>query len=137
MSSVPPVYRLEHKPVGVGCHVCALLSSGIYWVCWDCALQGWCLAEIEPCWGGCRFGVTRFRRSGRSTAALTAMDGGNAENAGAFFGLDARRSLQSDTTTPPKHCAKFKVTSSPPKLCAKLNDFTTLLKIDWETDWDL
>ncbi|KGK41410.1 hypothetical protein LH51_14745 [Nitrincola sp. A-D6] len=37
----------------------------------------------------------------RSAAALTAMDGGNAENAGAFFGLGARRSPQSDTTTPP------------------------------------
>ncbi|KGK41897.1 hypothetical protein LH51_11030 [Nitrincola sp. A-D6] len=33
------------------------------------------------------------------------MDGGNAENAGAFFGPGGRRSLQSDTTTPPNICA--------------------------------
>ncbi|WP_417580059.1 hypothetical protein [Nitrincola sp.] len=38
----------------------------------------------------------------RSAAALTAMDGGNAENAGAFFGPSGRGSHQSDTTTPPK-----------------------------------
>jgi hypothetical protein len=33
----------------------------------------------------------------RSAAALTAMDGGNAENAGAFFGPGGRRSHQSNS----------------------------------------
>ncbi|WP_144244257.1 hypothetical protein [Nitrincola sp. A-D6] len=46
--------------------------------------------------------IHAFRRPGRSAVALTAMDGGNAENAGAFFGHGARRSHQSDTPTPPK-----------------------------------
>jgi len=34
----------------------------------------------------------------RSAAALTAMDGANAENAGAFFGPAGGRSLSSDIT---------------------------------------
>jgi len=50
---------------------------------------------------------TLFVIHDRSAATLTAMDGGNAENAGAFFGPGGRRSHQSDITTQPTALCQF------------------------------
>ncbi len=78
----------------------------------------WGGVALVWCAGWCHAGVvislwcdTLFVIHDRSAVALTAMDGGNAENAGAFFGPGARRSPQSDTTTLPKPSASLHIKS--------------------------